>query len=530
MPRYGNRNLQLNDRDAPGAGAHPVGRLQQDLRELGFRIVPPPTGSFDLHTEWGVREFQIYARMSHVAEENGSAAMAQRPYLERLRQVATGADRYTGPVSGVVNQETRAALQHWLNNRWRCPVVIQARTGSNHAAVFQGHENIWRHDEVRSTAPRMFARDFTTYYPFPPGRKRDDLVAVGDYQSYLTWSGPRSVPPAHVWREGELLPEHLVAMPLNALSAAQRSSYKVVRAVAEVECIAFFDSVNAYDNAFVSFGPCHWTLGIVSGPQVDEGELGGYLAYLRHADPAAFSQAIEFFGVRIDEDWVHNGSANGQNLKVSAARKYVGWPAQQQESGGFARMARTETHGNYFKTWHWFYRFVMAGRTIDGYRRRMWDMARVRIRDIRDVEWGGPPAVADAGARRARIEDVFTSERTTAILLRWHIRAPGDVVSGGQAGGRIRAALQRARQGHGGLGWDGDPKNWSNAHEAALVKGLMDEAASSNYFETLDYVNKWPDWGHNPRRFALDPAIGRLADTRASLVFDGSGLPPAPTW
>jgi hypothetical protein len=180
------------------------------------------------------------------------------------------------------------------------------------------------------------------------------------------------------------------------------------------------------------------------------------------------------------------------------------------------------------------YRFVMAGRTVDGYRRRMWHMARVRIRDIRDVEWGNAqPAVANVGTRAATIGDVFTSERAMGIILRWHIRSPGSMVSGGGPGQRLRAGLNRARQSHAALGWNGDPSAWTDDHEAALVQGLMAEAQANapNYFDTLDYVNTWPDsWDTNPRGFTLNPAIGRLANTRNSLDFDDSDLPPAPAW
>lgn len=90
----------------------------------------------------------------------------------------------------------------------------------------------------------------------------------------------------------------------------------------------------------------------------------------------------------------------------------------------------------------------MAGRTqfskgvatdnqLKGYRTTMWDMARIRIADILSAEWpkidsqqleyvgtAANPA-GPAGPRNARIGDVFTSERSVALLLRWHINAPG---------------------------------------------------------------------------------------------------------
>jgi hypothetical protein len=305
----------------------------------------------------------------------------------------------------------------------------------------------------------------------------------------------------------------------------------VVRAVSEVECIGFFDSVNAYDNAFVSLGPCHWTLGIVDTP-MSEGELCGYLAYLQQAEPAAFREAIGFFGVRIDESWVdHHGDANGRALFMASSRKYAGWVALQQENGSYARLSLTEAEGNYFKTWPWFYRFVMAGRTIAAFRQRMWPMARVRLRDIKSTPWGaaaGVPNVPNGagGVRPATLGDVYTSERAMGLLLRWHIRAPVNIVSGGQSGARIRAAYHRAAI----PAAAGDPSTWTDAHEAALIRGIMDEVATTNYLDTMEYVQDWPRWagGANPRGYRLDPTIGNLVTTRDSFQFDDSDLPPAP--
>lgn len=514
---------------APG-GTGFVTQLQRDLRELGFTLVGPDNGVFGRPVEWAVREFQIYAKMNNVAQEVPAAPTAPARYVDRLSGVAN-TQRYTGAVSGVVNRDTRAAIAHWLANRWRCPVVVEAWNMAAGARTTLHTANIWLHNEVTSSAPRMFARDFSGYYALPAGRHRADLITLGDHASYLSWDGPRSAPPSHTWPEAELLPEHLAGTALAGMSAAQRSTYKVVRAVSEVECIGFFDSVNAYDNAFVSLGPCHWTLGIVNGG-VSEGELCGYLSFLRQADPAAFGRAIEFFGVRIDEDWTDAGVANGRRLFNAGSRKYTGWVALQQEGGGFVRMPLTEADGNYFKTWHWFYRFLMAGRTIEGFRRRMWHMARVRIRDIRSTPWGAGVAavpLAAGGTRPATIGDVYTSERAMALILRWHIRFPAHICHGGHAGARLRAAFARAGIGAGA----GDPTTWTDAHEADLIRGLREEVAATNnaaFIGTIGYVDDWPRWatGPNPRGYALDRGIGRLAVTRASLQFDGAALPPAP--
>jgi len=546
--RYGGYNLQRDDRDdmpryaggirtakagdvLPATGATPfVQQLQQDLAELGFRIVGTADGLFSRTVEWAVREFQIYAQMNFLAQETPPGAKSPSRYLDRLSQVSNTA-RYTGPVSGVVNADTRSLIGQWLVNRWRCPVVVEAwnMTGNTRSTLHA--ENIWLHDEVTSARPRMFVRDFSDYYSFPATHSASDLQVIGDHASYSRWDGPRSQPPTHSWSEGELLPENLIGTSLPRLTVAERSTYKVTRAVSEVECIGFFDCLNAYDNAFISLGPCHWTLGIAdSAGAVGRGELCAYLSYLQYADAAAFDKAFGVFGARISQSWIDGATTSGRRLFDRSLRAYSGLIALQQESGGYARLHTREEEWNYFKTWHWFYRFVMAGRTIEGFRRRMWHMARLRIRDIRSTPWGtGFAAIPDGsgGTRPVTIGDVYTSERAMALILRWHIRFPANIVNGGNGGTRLRAAFRRA-----GVATT-DPSTWTDVQEAALIQGLLDEATAlhnADLMRSIDAVDSWPSWagGANPRGYRLDRAIGNLAVTRASFQFDDSDLPPPP--
>lgn len=511
VDRYGDIDLRR------GSSHHEeIQRLQRDLHELGFTLVGEPSGTFGRFTYWALREFQAYAAMDQVAKEDSTQ---ETVYADRLSAVSTGAQRYGGPISGVANAATRAALEHWLDSRWRCPLVVEAWAMKNRRRHRLMAGNLWRHDDLASNAPRMYARDLSGYYGPPDQSGADDRVVVGDYVTYSSWGGPRSVPPSHTVAQGELLPEALVGRPLDQLSAAERSTFKAVRAVSEVECLGYFDSVNSYDNAFVSVGPCHWTLGIASNEgNVSEGELCGYLAYLSHADKTAFDKAFGFFGARVDEDW----GADGTALYKRGQRKYAGWIALQQDDGTYARIPEREGDGDYFKTWHWFYRFVMAGRDVPGYRRRMWDMARMRLRDLRALPWPGG----------GRLGDIFTSEKALAMVLRWHIRFPGHVAAGGAAGARMTAALQQARSHAPALGWDGDPAGWSDAQEAALIDALLAGArqAGGGLPDTIAAVDAWPAWagGSNRRRYKLDPAIGSLSDGRGSLQFDDARLPPAP--
>ena len=63
--------------------------------------------------------------MERVAKED-TASGAPAEYVERLSAVPTGNHRYAGPVSGVYNAATRAAMTHWIAQSWRCPVVLDA--------------------------------------------------------------------------------------------------------------------------------------------------------------------------------------------------------------------------------------------------------------------------------------------------------------------------------------------------------------------------------------------------------------------
>jgi hypothetical protein len=495
----------------------PVRTLQLQLIELGFTFVRRAApGVVDRLTRWGIREFQIYARMPVVARQTRAAA-AGTSYVDTLQPVQL-THRYDGPVGGARNPATLRAIEHWRRHNLRCPVVVSAYTGAGRVV----NENIWLHDEVTTRGVRMYVRDFTEYYPLPPGRSRTELISAGVHTSSGgRFNGPVTMPPRSCWPEAEMLPETLAGAPLHSLTPAQRSTFKVVRAVAEVECFGFFDCINAWDNAFVSLGPCHWTLGIVFPSSVAGGELCGYLAYLRHSDPAAFTHAVEFFGTRSERGWNEDGGP----LFDPGARKYAGWMAVQGEDGSYAPVERREEELNYFKGWHWFYRFLMAARTLDGFRRGMWRMARMRLRDILGAPWSSTPG-------DARIGDIFTSERAVAMILRWHVYRPGHMVASGRAGARLRNARSRAAAAAPGLNWRLPPARWTDAHERALVQALRDEgdAAGGNLESTLGQVDRWPAWrpGANPRGYRLDPAIGRLSDARGSFRLDDGGLPDAP--
>jgi hypothetical protein len=535
----GSRTADAGD-NVPAAGETGyVRQLQEDLYALGFTFVQAD-GDFGLMTEWAVREFQIAAKMPSIAVEQPITADSPPRYIDRLTK-GLNLMPYDGPISGVVNEATRLRIKWWVIARWRCPVVIEAwnvngpdRAG---AAPVAGGENLWLHTDVRDPALRMFARDFSGYYAFPSSREEDDLFAIGDYAVYRQHSGPRAVPPHQTWWEAEILPGTFVGVAMADLTPEQRSTFKVIRAFSEVECYGHYDGVNCYDDAFASFGPCHWTAGNVGWQ--GGGELGGFFAYLRESDPAAFTRAIEGFGLRAVREWGGDGHA-----LFSGARRYNSRLALQREDGDFAMVPRTDAEMNYFRSWHWFYRYVMAGRTIEGFYRAMWNMARIRIRDVLRTEWGhDAPTVPlpDGSERPVTIGDYCTSERVVAMIIRWHIRAPADMVDDNAAGEYLTDAFADS-------GVPQDVRDWARGndetaadhaarlrgYQEALVAGLLGRADAR--VDSLPEVASWPNHrlgGPNPRGFVLDPDVldpanPRLSTEHGSFRFDDSGLPPVP--
>lgn len=534
------------------------------------------------------------------APHDAGTAVAPERWSDRLRpEPAWFYERYPAEATGVVNAWTRFVLDRWIAEQWRCPIVVEAWDivagipDHLHMAPGAGRgplaDNLWLHTDLPDAAPRMFVRDLTpATWPRPnrppdaPAHPELDPVGEWTHDPNPIWTGPVALPERHTWHpEGEILPEHLLpasgaAGPTlddlvaardaaGAQSAAARrlSTYKVVRAVAEVEAVGFFDGLNSWDKAFLSLGLCHWTAGptrVPGNPQppqptwnVDDGELWGFLSYLKEADPDAFAQAVGRFGVDVDKPWDVDGHALFLN-----DRKYATRPTAPLESGLPLQIQQVVAEFDMFRSWHWFYRFVMAGRTVDGFRRRMWHMARLRIRDLLATPWDAPaaaptvPNVADpaapGGTRRARIGDVLTSERTVAFAYRWHILSPGGMVTGGHGGASLHAIVTAAGAPAaagvaGAPAFNTDPTGWGDAHEAALIpaflaRALVDfpnDAAGhpSNMVATLNTVHQWPAWGANPRRFTLRvaalPAAERtLLTTRGSFEFDTHDLPPAP--
>lgn len=550
-----------------------VTQLQQDLRRLGFLLVGTPDGDFGRKAQFALREFQIYAKMEQVAAVRSDAPEDERVsahlmtergqrdgvnpvrsvYVDTLESV-TNSCAYNGPVSGVLNEDTRTALEHWLDNDYRCPVVIEIWNtdvvSSTPTTLRNDAVNLWYQDEIpHAGTSRLFFRDFTSYYEWPKNADDNDIhdqeamQILGERASYPFTGdiGGKCVPnsPSSVWAEAEITPESLLGLQNDALTDSQRATFRIVRACSEVECMGYLDSINTYDNAYLSVGPCHWTLGNRQRGNIGDGELPPYLAYLKSINQGAYEKVFINFGLDVLHEWANVTYFLGQ-------KKYVSWIKWQMQDGTYQEIDRTDDSGvntrheiDVIKNWHWFYRFVMAGRTIDGYRKGMWDMARIRLRDIIETKWGSQ--VINFGSNQqlsipndTTIGDIFTSEKAIALLLRWHIRAPANVVNKDSVDAPLRNALKNAIENNPTLGWESNAiVDWGNELQEAITDEFYQQCQSTStngMSETTQYINNWPNWTgsrSNPRGYQLTGQLltAPLSTESNSFDLDTTNLP-----
>jgi peptidoglycan hydrolase-like protein with peptidoglycan-binding domain len=543
---YGRRDLHLGDTGPE------VGELQRDLGALGFVMIDPAESTFGTTTDWAVREFQIYAKLPTTARWLRDTV----PYADGLERVTVLPDQtYPGESTGLVDLDTRRAIARWQANLWRCPVVAEAwtMTGDQRVTVSKELDNVWGRDQAPA-GKRVFVRDFTDNYVLPTSHPSTERHVVGRYVSFSSFGGPQALPAnAHCWNEAEMRADITgSASP----TGAALSMFRVVRMVAEVECYAFLDSITAYDRGVVSVGPCNWTLGLVPNEgtagarRVDIGELAGFLAYVAERFPDSYHQAVGQFGLQPDVPWATTGQPYLRTL-----RKYSGWYRRMDSSGQLQPLPsssadQAERVTDAYRSWHWVYRLQMAGRTIPRWRTANWEFVRIRLRDLLATPWGTTTdpgsAVADVrntdgSTRPATIGDVYTSERSVALLLRWHVKSPAHLVDSSdtapnvtyRAAEELRKAFAAAKKASSTIA--GSPTGWHDTDEKLLITGIMDNLPSDDDLrKTMKQIQRWPEQEKDaayPSYWQLDPAsLGTIGETRHSYVSDYRDLPTAPDY
>ncbi|EWC59869.1 hypothetical protein UO65_4872 [Actinokineospora spheciospongiae] len=530
--------------------------------------------------------------------------------------------RYTGTVSGDVDGPTRKALSRWKEYRWRCPVVVEmwtprdsadaklvaldafAQTPLRAARPARLADNMWYWFEGKWGYGRtVFSRDFSDKWPRPAAHpvdttareRRTKLGYVNEFTIATggPYHGGAGDPQyGHSWAEAEMTSESVLGQPLTALAGATLSTFKVVRAVAEVEMLGYFDALNTYDHAFASWGLCHWTMGKRdedANPRemwgADPGEFWAFVAYLKTNYRASFDRVFGEAGIEADRAWTDDGKqgVDGAIPWTWRERKYVAEGMRSIRDGsmvaltGVAKPGFTEygEYGEleYFRSWHWYHRLAMATRTDAELRRAMYDVARMRVRDVLSTTWNkrtGTTAVNNPAPMPAgtTIGQVFASEHMAGLLHRLHVFSPGAVVRNVNGATHASNTLQNivvaARAATAGvLQWGTPavppspgnpgspavpfvPSTWGPDHEEALIAAFMAHYACPGHGtaghntgpdpnHSLQPVHNWPQWGANPRHYTLPvatlPAAEQTLRRDRDFAVDVAGLPlpPAPT-
>jgi hypothetical protein len=469
-----------------------VADLVERLAALGFNVFFPSDGP-TVRMRWlghAIREFQIYASMSRVAQEKAGPAPSRR-WLDRL-QAIDNAHVYAGPKDGDQNApEFVACLTAWEAARYRCPVVVdvffQKKGVLEHLDDGAGGVlgNFWRYDDPRIVAfhggkktqiKRLLVRvcDLTGLFRSAHDAAPDKMEPSGGVAIF-----------SKDWRGGfvrrgsdsdEILPETLVGKEWEAITKTEtKSTFRVLRAISEFEAAGRFDGINGYDDAAISFGPYHWALAPARGASPSKpdsvagaGELAPYLAYWAGREVAdSKAKLLDPFGVTVRPQWPA-GKAGPKKPSWPSTRNYVGrldWAPMDNDATdpGKKRLAEIE----WTRTTHWFWRWLAISRYVTTFRRRQWDLGRVRLRDVLAFEIdpmdrpGKPP-----GANKVRLEKMFTSEVAVAILVRCHVRWSGFLSQTTFRGPSLRLALALA-------GLPSDVSKWKDAEQALLIEGLI---------------------------------------------------------
>lgn len=614
-PRYGGYLLRAGDKDAKGdkpptyggverkgySGPAHVAALQNDLIELGLTQHRSATGEFDRFTQWAVRELQTHAARARVAKD-GQITPRPARYVDCLRAVdVPESDRYRGLPHGDVDLPTEAVITTWKDRKWRCPVAVEGWTtnaaGDRIALATipasgtqpsRPAENLWRHDECPLETATYFITDFSIEADGAAARAPRAVAGYDAHEAVEGFGGPRRDPaqgfrrPELEARPEELLPRaaagamgpSLAALVADRgssdaavakLASERLSTFKVLRAIAEVRGGGYLDALRADGEPALALGFGGWGMGQpvsppgLEGPKpprewgVAEGDLPPLIAFLQRSDPQTFEAAFGRFGLAASKTWGKDGKA----LLDETRRVLTAKPAMTDRAGDPKALEKVGEQ-DLLRSWHWADRVAAAVAQEDGLRRAMWVLARQRLVDLLGAPWDGPtgtPTVPDlpdgAATRRARIGDLVTSERGVALLLAWHQADPVGVVGPGpdtempkdqrlkpRASVDLHAAFDAAKA-SGAADFTQPTSAWTDAHEQALATALLARTQSKAALNVaLQQVLAWPAW--TPSSGAVTPtnangyalaietlpvAERTLLAPRGSLHLDASNLP-----
>ncbi len=515
-------------------------RLNALLHGIGFGA---SDGSLPL--DQTLREFQISAAADVIATPVVLATPLDGWKFGDLIAVANP-DRYLGAISGRANSKTRSLVALWHGEGFRSPLFIVAYNsndlGPNQrppVGAIPVRNDIWSRYETKDESLRMFAADFTRLAPGMT-MTQAQLEPIGSYvknSPSVTIGGPRTGRPSAVNRVefAEVTPERLLSIPqadliLATLPGANdpmrsiASTFKVIRAVAEIECRGYLDQINAYDNAGLSYGPCHWAMAGAIKKPTGATELGALAAYLRYLDLAGVVSGADIFKPQglaanlVDETSfakVAAASAAGRHLAQLCYLDDRGKP-RPIKNGGDVEFQ--------IPSWRSFYRWVRLGREHLRIGEATWRMAVRRLHSLSRVPIVLVTGITGQPEQRITLGEVFHSELAMAQLMRWHVKIPGAVVVGSgqseKASGYITDAYKAAANEASQLSSDDFAQSLVKALRVQLDKFVADTGTAHDELPGNFDEIAGPTWiegdTSNPYAFGLDPRLRTLASSARS--------------
>ena len=505
-------------------------QVRNRLESLGFRLSNPA----DKYPSWwfsvAIREFQTYARMEKVAFVKNPAATS---WVAQLAQTKNDS-RYNGAIDGIYTAALGDVIKYWEDHHYRCPVVadLYIQLGKQPSQPLDTNApagNYWRWDDPRIAAyvrsqlhfvvpvkawRQIYQRiklkvyDFDRFYD---AGKQEATAFDAGFLSYLPTSirygkppGKSKLRPFRKTREFvgpvsaatrsslakldancEVLPQSLLSGKKweQITDVRTRSTFRVIRAVSEQECLGYLDCINAYDNTGISFGLYHWAMSAGEAPRnpdqeteptlaelkVASGELQGALALWAAQYPDESKQALSLpYGMEVIPPWVRGQPGQDQDgaddrSHWASSRSYHGW--------AMAPHASPEELAQ-FRTSHWFWRFTVMLRNEPTLRSTLWDMARIRIRDVLayQIDPSDRPG-SPSGSKKVPLSKMFTSELAVALLIRCHVRGSGFLAASKyEKTANLRMALAFA-------GNSSDVDNWKDPEQLRLIQGMIATAA-----------------------------------------------------
>ncbi|MGF6109207.1 hypothetical protein [Pseudomonas frederiksbergensis] len=427
-------------------------RLAAKLNSMGF-------GDIDglMPVEQVIREFQISAAGLVAAVARDPMIPPARLALRDFRDLTAQTNlfpRYAGQFSGRANQHTRALIDQWAGNSQRSPLIIVAYDHAQldaderpQAGVVSEKADLWRRAETDDNRLRMFAADFTR---LPPGVEMTEtnLELIGycapwqkDKDTIIR--GPGSLKPSLSRRVpyAEVMPMRMLGVDekelLDALppavadpNLAKASTFKVVRAVSEQECKGYLDQINAYDDAGISYGPCHWSMAFAIDKPKGATELGGLAAYLHYLDVEKHIADIDVFAAQGLKVPIKPGASVSTTARLSSNARFINQLCFVDDVGVVRDMTE-EGPRDMIPSWRSFYRWVKIGRSHRTIGLATWDMTLRRLHALLAVPIVLESPLPDRRQSKGStptIGSVFTSELAVAQILRWHVKIPERVV------------------------------------------------------------------------------------------------------